>query len=218
MPAPVCSRVALALLAGLLAGCATTAGEVRTPRPEERKRVADVFTPLVNAAYASDARCRFATGVLEADKLDAWVARDPAAPCDLRVVVTSRAVDTLTARGLQMLLAHELGHAQSGHATGRARQSEIRGSRTDSGYQTVLRTSGQQFNPDEEAAADAAAARMLTVVARGGNVACLGLADFYEDIAKDRRPWGEWLSRHPFPERRVDAVVKLCEREQRPGR
>jgi hypothetical protein len=217
MPASVRSAAFLLGLAALLTACATP-GEVRATSPGERARVSEAFTPLVSAAYGADARCRFATGVLEADKLDAWIVADPAAPCDLRVVVTSRAVDTLTPRALQMLLAHELGHVQSRHAMGRARQGEIRGARTDSGYQSRLRTSGQQFNPDEEAAADGAAARTLTQAWRGGNVGCLALADLYEDIAKDRKPWGEWLSRHPFPERRVDALVKTCEREQRPGR
>jgi len=60
-------------------------------------------------------------------------------------------------------------------------------------------------------AADAAAARLLTVAWRGSNVGCLATADLYEDIARDRKPWGAWLSRHPPPERRVDAVVKACE-------
>jgi len=51
-----------------------------------------------------------------------------------------------------------------------------------------------------------------------GYAGCLALADFYEGIATDRRPWAEWLSRHPFPERRIDAVVKVCEEEQRRAR
>jgi hypothetical protein len=218
MPAYVCLLGLLAVVASLLTACATS-GEVRAARPAEHKRVADVFTPLVSAAYGAEAStCRLGTGVLEADNLDAWILADPDAPCDLRVVLTTRAVDTLTPRALQMLLAHELGHVLSRHAMGRARQGEILGSRTDTGYRSRLRTSGQQFNPDEEAGADGAAARILTVAGRGSNVGCLGLADLYEDIAKDRKPWGEWLSRHPFPERRVDAVVKACEGEQRRAR
>jgi Zn-dependent protease with chaperone function len=214
MRPPVRSLGSVLVLA-VLAACATT-GEVRAPRPDEQKRVAGVFTSLVDAAYgAGAARCRFGIGVREGANLDAWIIPAPDTACDLRVVLTAGAVDTLTPRALQMVLAHELGHVVSQHAVGRARQGELQGARTDSGYQTRLRTSGQQFNPDEEAAADGAAARILTVVWRGNNVGCLGLADFYEDIAKDRRPWGEWLSRHPFPERRVDALVKLCEAEQR---
>ena len=203
-----------ALVVTGLVACATT-GEVRTPRPEEQRRVADVMTSLLNAAYGAEAaRCRFGIGVREGANLEAWILPEPDAPCDLHVVVTAGAVDTLTPRALQMLLAHELGHVVSRHPMGRARQGEIQGARTDSGYQTRLRTSGQQFNPDEEAAADSAAARILTGAWRGSNVGCLGMADFYEDIAKDRRPWGAWLSRHPFPERRVDAVVRVCQAEQ----
>jgi Zn-dependent protease with chaperone function len=218
MPAPVRSLGFVVVLATLLTACATT-GEIRATRPDEQKRVTEVLTPLVNAAYgAGSARCRLGTGVREADNLDAWIVAAPDAPCDLRVVLTERAIEALTPRALQMLLAHELGHVLSQHPMGRARQSEIQGARTDSGYQSRLRTSGQQFNPDEEAGADGAAARILTVAWRGNNVGCLGLADFYEDIAKDRKPWGEWLSRHPFPERRVDALVELCDTEQRRAR
>jgi Zn-dependent protease with chaperone function len=214
MPASVCSVGLLAVVVALLGACASA--EVRTARPEERNRVTEALTPLVNAAYGAEAaRCRVASGVLEADTLDAWVRAESETACQLSVVVTTRAVDTLTPRALQLLLAHELGHAWSRHPVGRARRGEIHGSRTDSGHRTTLTTGGQQFSPDEEAAADAAAARMLTRAWRGSNVGCLGLADFYEDIAKDRKPWGPWLSRHPFPERRVDAVVRACEDEQR---
>ena len=96
--------------------------------------------------------------------------------------------------------------------------TEIRGARTDGGQQQRLRIAGEQFKPDEEVEADRAAAEILTVVGGGSNVVCLSTADLYEDIAKDRRGWGAWLSRHPFPERRVDVVVQACEAEQGRGR
>jgi hypothetical protein len=41
----------------------------------------------------------------------------------------------------------------------------------------------------------------MTTGWRGSNVGCLGV----------------WLTRQPFPERRVDAVVQACEAEQRRG-
>jgi hypothetical protein len=207
----------LTLAAALAAACATA--EVRPSRSEERIRTLEAFAPLLDAAYGTEAvRCHVVTGVLEADRFDAWIRAEPGAACRLAVVVTTRAVDTLTPRALQMLLAHELGHVQSRHAMGRARVSEIQGSRTDTGHRSRLQTGRQQFNPAEESDADAAAAQALTRAWRGGNTGCLGLADFYEGIAGDRRPWGEWLSRHPFPERRIDAVVKVCEEEQRRAR
>jgi hypothetical protein len=212
-----CSLGLLTLVAALAAACATP--EVRPSLTEERIRTLEAFGPLLNAAYGAEAvRCHVVTGVLEADRFDAWIRADPGTACHLTVVVTTRAVDTLTPRALQMLLAHELGHVQSRHAMGRARVSEIQGSRTDTGHRTRLQTGRQQFNPDEESDADAAAARTLTRAWRGGNTGCLALADFYEGIATDRRPWAEWLSRHPFPERRIDAVVKVCEEEQRRAR
>jgi hypothetical protein len=214
MTARVRSLGLVVALASLLAGCATT--DVRALQPEEQKRVAEALGPLLVAAYGSDAvRCRVATGVREAPELEAWTWTDPDGPCDLHVVLTARTVAALTPRALQLLLAHELGHVLSQHALGRARQTEIQGARSDSGRRSVLRTSGQQFTPDEEAAADLEAARLLTELWRGSNVGCLGLADLYEGVARDRAAWAGWLSRHPFPERRVEAVVKLCESEQR---
>src|SRR5438093_217439 len=68
--------------------------------------------------------------------------------------------------------------------------------------------------PEEEGQADEAAAHLLTVAWRT-NVGCLGTADVYQDIARDRTLWGAWLSRHPSPERRVGALVNTCERELR---
>jgi predicted Zn-dependent protease len=129
-----------------------------------------------------------------------------------------RLCSTPSSRLAQTLLAHELGHVRSKHSTGTARATEIRGARTDGGQQSRLRIAGQQFKPDEEAEADQAAAGLMTTVWRGSNVGCLATADLYEDVAKDRRRWGGWLSRHPFPERRVAAVAQACEAEQRRAR
>jgi Zn-dependent protease with chaperone function len=126
MRAPVRSLGCVVVLAALLTACATT-GEVRAPRPDEQKRVVETLTPLVNAAYgAAAARCRLGAGVRDADNLDASIIAAPDAPCDLRVVLTARALDTLTPRALQMVLAHELGHVLSQHPVGRARQERSR--------------------------------------------------------------------------------------------
>ena len=55
---------------------------------------------------------------------------------------------------------------------------------------------------------DDAAAQALTRAGGSGNTGCLGLAHFYEGVAKDRRPWAEWLSRHPFPDRHRGGGVR----------
>lgn len=198
-----------ALIALILAGCASA--ELRPLKPEERRPLAQALDPLLRAAYGADvAKCRIATVARDDEHYDAYMGRRGDAPCDLTVVVTTPILTQLQPKGLQTLLAHELAHVRSEHAAGGARESEIRGRRSG-----VLTTSNEQFKPDEEAAADAEAARLLTLAWRGSNVGCLALADLYEDIAKDRSRWGRWLSRHPFPERRVEAVVKACESEQR---
>jgi len=193
--------------------------EARALKPDEQDRLTGALSPLMRAAWGVDvARCRLSADVLDSDDFFAVMAAGSDGPCDLAVRVTTAAVNTLTPRALQTLLAHELGHVRSKHSTGTARATEIRGARTDGGQQSRLRIAGQQFKPDEEAEADQAAAGLMTTVWRGSNVGCLATADLYEDIAKDRRRWGVWLSRHPFPERRVDAVVQACEAEQRRAR
>jgi hypothetical protein len=202
------------LVALLLAGCASA--EVRAIKPEERKPLAQALDPLLRAAYGAEAgKCKIAVGMLDEQYFDVAMRRPAEGPCELSVVLTTPALTQLTPKALQTLLAHELAHAQNVHAVGAARVSEVKGDRRPDGGRSVLRVGNQQFNPDEEAQADATAARLLTAVGRGSNVACLGLADLYEDIAKDRSRWGHWLSRHPFPERRVAAVVEACDAEQR---
>jgi predicted Zn-dependent protease len=124
------------------------------------------------------------------------------------VLVTTGALNGLTPRALQTLLAHELGHLQSKHAMGSGRATTIRGGRTDTGRQAVLHASREQFTPDEEAEADRAAANLMVVV-WGATMLAASLPPTCSRTSPSR--WGRWLSRHPFPERRVEAVVKACE-------
>jgi hypothetical protein len=207
------SLALLTLIAVSLVGCDP---EARALKPDERDRLTAALSPLMRAAWGADvARCRLFADVLDSDDFFAVMAAGSDGPCDLAVRVTAAAVNTLTPGALQTLLAHELGHVRSKHSTGMARATEIRGARTDGGQQSRLQIAGQQFTPVEETEADQAAAGLMTTVWRGGNVGCLATADLYENIAPDRKRWGVWLSRHPFPERRVDAVVQACAAEQR---
>jgi hypothetical protein len=196
------------LLAVVLAGCATA--EVRALKPEERPPLIQALDPLLRAVHGADVtKCQIATATIDEAYFDARIRRRGDGPCELGVFVTASALAHLTPRALQTLLAHELAHVQSRHAAGGERETLVRGRHVD------MYVANEQFRPEEEAQADAAAARLLTVVWRGSNVGCLALADLYEDIARDRSRWGHWLSRHPFPERRVEAIVKACESEQR---
>ena len=202
-------------LAGLALGAFVSLGcdpDIRDLKPDERQRLGAPLAPLLSAAYGPGAaNCRITASVLDSDDFFATMVTGPDAGCQVGVLVTTGALNGLTPRALQTLLAHELGHLQSKHATGSGRATTIRGGRTDTGRQSVLHASREQFSPDEEAEADRAAANLMVVVWRGNNVGCLATADLFEDIAKDRSRWGRWLSRHPFPERRVEAVVKACE-------
>jgi len=200
-----------ALFALVLTSCASA--EVRNARPEERGRIIEAFGPLLYAAHGSQIeRCRVDTAVIDEPTYNVWMIGLPDAPCDLAVRVTASTLAQLTPRALQTLLAHEFGHVYRQHAMGPARAREILSARTGSGQRSVLRTSHEQFTPEEEVQADEAAAHLLTVAWRT-NVGCLGTADVYEDIARDRTLWGAWLSRHPSPERRVGALVNTCVRE-----
>jgi Zn-dependent protease with chaperone function len=204
--AALARRLTPLLLVPFLVGCAA---EVRELKPEEQRPLAQALQPLLRAAYGADAgTCRVGVEVVDSPTADVQMAGARDGSCQLALRLTSFAATTLTPRALQTLLAHELGHVQGQHALGRERHQ------VTEGRSGRLQTSGAQFSPEEEADADARAARLLTVAYRGSNVGCLALADMYEDIAKHRGPWGAWLSRHPFPERRVEAVVKACDAEQ----
>ena len=171
------------------------------------------LAPLLSAAYGPGAaNCRITASVPDSDAFFVAMVTGPDAGCQVRRSRDDGCAQRVDAtRALQTLLAHELGHLQSKHAMGSGRATTIRGGRTDTGRQSVLHASREQFTPDEEAEADRAAANLMVVVWRGNNVGCLATADLFEDIAKDRSRWGLWLSRHPFPERLVEAVVKACE-------
>jgi Zn-dependent protease with chaperone function len=194
-----------ALVVLLAAGCAGV--EFRAAKPEERQVLAQVLAPLLIARYgaAGTPECHVAIAVADAPDFNAWAAPNGDGPCDLGVAATAPAVNELAPRVLQTLLAHELAHVWSKHALGSARQTAITGRRSGTLY-----SANAQFNPDEEAEADALAARILTAAYGGGNAGCMTTADLYEGAAKDRRHWIAWLSRHPFPERRVEAIVKAC--------
>jgi Zn-dependent protease with chaperone function len=184
-PRPARPPLVSALVVLLLAGCAGI--ELRAAKPEERQVLAQVLAPLLIARYGAvgTPECHVALAVADAPDFNAWAAPNGDGPCELRVTATAPAVNELAPRVLQTLLAHELAHVWSKHALG-------------------------SFTPDEEAEADALAARILTAAYGGGNAGCMTTADLYEGAAKDRRHWIAWLSRHPFPERRVEAIVKAC--------
>jgi Zn-dependent protease with chaperone function len=207
-PRPARPLCILALL--VLAGCAEV--EFRAAKLEERQAVARVLTPLLIARYGAmdPAKCHIALGVAEAQDFNAWAAPSGDGPCDIDIAATAPAVKDLAPRMLQALLAHELGHVWSKHALGAARARETLSAKYATGQQSVMRTANELFTGEEEAEADALAARILTAAYRGENVGCMATADLYEGIASDRAHWSAWLSRHPFPERRVGAIVKAC--------
>jgi hypothetical protein len=179
---------ALALGAFVSLGCDP---DIRDLKPDERQRLGAPLAPLLSAAYGPGAaNCRITASVLDSDAFFATMVTGSDAGCQVGVLMTTGALNGLTPRALQTLLAHELGHLQSKHATGSGRATTIRGGRTDTGRQSVLHASREQFSPDEEAEADRAAANLMVVVWRGNNVGCLATADLFEDIAKDRSRWG----------------------------
>src|SRR5262249_27651295 len=140
---------ALSLAALVSFGCDP---EVRSLKPPENERLGKSLAPLLLAAYGPDVSgCRLRGVAMETDVFFSVMISTPDSRCDSGVLVSLGALNDLTARALQALLAHDLGHLQSKHAMGSSRQTEIRGARTDTGRQSVMYASGEQFTPDEEA-------------------------------------------------------------------
>jgi Zn-dependent protease with chaperone function len=195
------------------AGCAGSP-EYRAVTGDEEPALLRAMTPLMRAAYGDDlSRCRPGAAVIDVTEFNIYVVGGKKNPCDVSILVTSAVLTDLTPTARQTLLAHELGHAVRGHAVGADRATVDRRAKTATGQQIVLQTGNEQFKPEEEAEADAEAARLLTVAFRGTDQGCLVTIALYQDIAKDRRRWGRWLSRHPHPERRVEAVARACDAE-----
>jgi Zn-dependent protease with chaperone function len=133
--------------------------------------------------------------VARRDDLHASVRRGSHCAGGIVLTVSSAALEQLPPLELQGMMAHELAHVVLGQ---------------------LPETGGfgaRPFRPEEEAAADRMAARLLARI--GDGAACSALAELFARLGRDgaRRP--AWPATHPSLADRAEQVRAVCEEAPR---
>jgi len=144
--------------------------------------------------------------VIELRRIDMAVGPHP--PNKFGLTITSGALNNLPSSELQAALAHELGHVQLGHFDTRA---ERRQAKTGEGGEDALRRN-RVYDREEEFAADRYAVGLLDRLPGGSGRGCTDMLVLLEhlDLEMTAPGWSNWLSTHPTPTARLQAVQKEC--------
>ena len=132
----------------------------------------------------------------------------PHPPNKFGLTITSGALSNLPPSELQAALAHELGHVQLGHFDTRA---ERRQAKAEEGGEDTLRRH-RVYDREEEFAADRYAVELLDRLPGGPGRGCTDMLVLLEhlDLEMTAPGWSNWLSTHPTPTARLQAVQKEC--------
>ena len=199
------------VISGVIAGCASAKPQLRGPSEAERTQIDQALAPLIaaSAICQGQERCPIGVGVIELRRIDMAVGPHP--PNKFGLTITSGALSNLPPSELQAALAHELGHVQLGHFDTRA---ERRQARAGEGGEDALRTH-RVYDREEEFAADRYAVQLLDRLPGGPGRGCTDMLVLLEhlDLEMTAPGWSNWLSTHPTPIARLQAVQKECGRK-----
>ena len=215
---------AIALLAlAFLAGCASQAPkqkppvrpaiQPRAPTEDDRFRISAALAPLLRASgvwRGPEDGCAVGLGILPMKNINLGVAPHPS--CRFSLLVTEGALAQLPPEELRAALAHELGHVELEHAVARrARRQEERGAGPMLSRQPAELAKFRAYDRDEERAADRYAVELLNRLP-GDGTRCRALAALLRRLAREsRRPeYVNWLSTHPSPIARLEAIKEDC--------
>jgi len=216
-------RVALGLLvavgAAVLGGCESAAPKPPAPTPaaapreateDERFKVSAALAPLLRTAgiwRGAEDGCAVALGVLPRSSINMGVAPHPS--CRFSLLVTEGALQRLPPEEMRAALAHELGHVELGHfGARRARRQVERGAMLQRGAQAAA---FRAYDREEERAADRWAAQLLNRLP-GDGTRCRALVALLQRLEREgQRPeYFNWLSTHPSPGARLQALAEEC--------
>ena len=208
----------LGILCAVLAGCASARRpQLRAPTEAERKQIDEALAPLVAAAgiCRTQERCAIGVGVLQLRRIDLAVGPHP--PNKFGLTITAGALRSLQTPELQAALAHELGHVQLGHFESRTerRQAEPVGAAAAKvGDEDALRRN-RAYDREEEFAADRYAVELLDRLPGGPGRGCADMLLLLErlDLELTAPAWSSWLSTHPTPVARLQAMQAECGRK-----
>ena len=202
------SAVCLALTA-----CASARPQLRGPNEAERAQIDQALAPLVAASgiCQGQEKCPIGVGVIQLRRID--MAVGPHSPNKFGLTITSGALRNLQPSELQAALAHELGHVQLGHFDTRAerRQAEPPGAAKTAGSDEALRRN-RAFDREEEFAADRYALELLDHLPGSLGHGCTDMLLLLErlDLEMTAPGWSNWLSTHPTPTARLQAIQAQC--------
>jgi len=208
----------LVLACVVLGGCASArAPELRVPSEAERLQIDQALAPLVavSAICQGQDRCPIGVGVIQLRRIDLAVGPNP--PNKFGLTITAGALRSLQPSELQAALAHELGHVQLGHLDSRAERRQTEGpglARASGGGEEALRRN-RAYDREEEFAADGYAVELLDRLPGGPGRGCADMLLLLErlDLELTAPAWVSWLSTHPTPTARLQAIQAACGRK-----
>jgi hypothetical protein len=210
------------LALALLSACATTpppkpparpAVQPRAPTDDDRFRISAALAPLLRTTGVwrgpADG-CAVGLGVLPKRGINLGVAPHPT--CLFSLLVTEGALARLPPEELRAALAHELGHVELEHAVARrARRQQERNAGPMLSREPAALAKFRAYDRDEERAADRYAVDLLNRLPDDGT-RCHALAGLLRRLDRESRRSASynWLSTHPSPTARLEAIKEIC--------
>jgi predicted Zn-dependent protease len=207
-----------AVLSLVLAGCASARWpELRGATPEEQAKVDAALTPLIQVSGLCRPKESCAVGLAIEVRQRIHVAAGPALQKIFVLRITTGALRSLQPSELQSALAHELGHVQLGHFESReVRHQEERSTAAavNGASDDVLRAS-RASDRGEEFAADRHAVELLDRLPGDPGRGCTDMLLLLErlDLEQLTPGWANWLSTHPTPAARLQALQVECNKK-----
>jgi Zn-dependent protease with chaperone function len=208
----------VAVVCLVLAGCASgKPPDLRGATPQEQAKVDEVLMPLVQASGICRPKEPCAVGLAIEPRQRIHVAAGPAPQKKFVLRITTGALRSLQPSELQAALAHELGHVQLGHFESReVRRQAERPSKTamNGAGDEILRTN-RASDREEEFAADSYAVALLDRLPGSTGQGCTDMLLLLErlDLEQLTAGWANWLSTHPTPGVRLQALQAKCDKK-----
>jgi hypothetical protein len=207
-----------AVLSVVLAGCASAKRpELRGATPEEQAKVDAALTPLIQVSGLCRPKKPCAVGLAIEVRQRIHVAAGPASQKMLVLRITTGALRSLQPSELQSALAHELGHVQLGHVESREvrHQAERSPHAAVNGASDEVVRASRASDREEEFAADRYAVELLDRLPGDPGRGCTEMLLLLErlDLEQLTPGWANWLSTHPTPAARLQALQVECNRK-----
>lgn len=206
----------------LLSGCATApppkpparpAIQPRAPTEDDRFRISAALAPLLRTAgvwRGPEDGCAVGLGILPMKNINLGVAPHP--KCLFSLLVTEGALAKLPPEELRAALAHELGHVELEHSVARrARRQQERSAGPMLSREPAELAKFRAYDREEERAADRYAVDLLNRLP-GDGTRCRALSALLRQLDRESRRSRSynWLSTHPSPTARLEAIKEIC--------